>query len=114
MRSSGRSATAGSRLFISIRSAASWCHPLQDSAGPVGAEMLEAGAEVFMGENLTHLTRSRQEAASGTRLRPSNRRQSVRAGTGVDEVTRDLTSPRRAGHVEPSYLSDLRPGDVPA
>src|SRR6185437_2941168 len=36
-RSSGRSATAGSRLFISIRIAASCGQPLQDSSDPCGA-----------------------------------------------------------------------------
>src|SRR5450759_5149302 len=36
-RSSGRSATSGSRLFISIRSAASWAQPLQLRSGPRGA-----------------------------------------------------------------------------
>src|SRR5213593_4312329 len=36
-RSCGRSATSGSRLFISIRSAASCCHPLHDRAEPRGA-----------------------------------------------------------------------------
>src|SRR3989442_4184065 len=36
-RSSGRSATSGSRLFINIRRAASWTHPLQDFAVPRGA-----------------------------------------------------------------------------
>src|ERR1700682_1018862 len=36
MRSSGFSATSGSRLFISIRSAASCCHPLQEIAVPRG------------------------------------------------------------------------------
>src|SRR6476646_2854366 len=39
MRSSGRSATSGSRLFISIRMAASWCQPLQLSNVPRGALM---------------------------------------------------------------------------
>src|SRR5256712_6231511 len=33
----GRSATSGSRLFMSIRSAASWIQPLQDRCGPRGA-----------------------------------------------------------------------------
>src|SRR5439155_21252373 len=37
MRSCGRSATSGSRLFMSIRSAASWGQPLQDSSRPRGA-----------------------------------------------------------------------------
>src|SRR4051812_4686047 len=37
MRSSGRSATSGSRLLWSMRSAASWIHPLQRSSGPLGA-----------------------------------------------------------------------------
>src|ERR1035437_9223372 len=36
-RSSGRSATSGSRLFISIRRAASWAQPLQLRSGPRGA-----------------------------------------------------------------------------
>src|SRR6185437_7428327 len=36
-RSSGRSATSGSRLFISIRIAASCCHPLQVISLPCGA-----------------------------------------------------------------------------
>src|ERR1035437_2874938 len=36
-RSSGRSATSGSRLFISIRSAASRAQPLQPRSGPRGA-----------------------------------------------------------------------------
>src|SRR3954471_9167949 len=36
-RSSGRSATSGSRLFCSIRSAASWIHPLQERAVPRAA-----------------------------------------------------------------------------
>src|SRR5213596_1318421 len=39
-RSSGRSATSGSRLFISIRSAASCGHPLQDSDVPRGARIV--------------------------------------------------------------------------
>jgi hypothetical protein len=39
-RSSGRSATSGSRLFISIRSAASCCQPRQESSGPRGARMV--------------------------------------------------------------------------
>jgi hypothetical protein len=38
-RSSGRSATSGSRLFINMRSAASWGHPLQESVAPLGARM---------------------------------------------------------------------------
>src|SRR5215212_1620665 len=37
IRSSGRSATSGSRLFISIRSAASCGQPLQESVTPRGA-----------------------------------------------------------------------------
>ena len=37
IRSSGRSATSGSRLFISIRSAASCGHPLQEMRAPRGA-----------------------------------------------------------------------------
>src|SRR5438270_13133149 len=41
-RSSGRSATSGSRLFISIRSAASCCQPLQESEVPRGARMTRA------------------------------------------------------------------------
>src|SRR5262249_44339204 len=36
-RSSGRSATSGSRLLWSIRSAASWIHPLQRRVDPRGA-----------------------------------------------------------------------------
>ena len=35
--SSGRSATSGSRLFMSMRSAASCGHPLQEIAAPRGA-----------------------------------------------------------------------------
>src|SRR2546423_12926438 len=37
MSRSGFSATSGSRLFISIRSAASWCQPLQLLSLPRGA-----------------------------------------------------------------------------
>src|SRR6185436_11676720 len=40
MRSSGRSATSGSRLFISMRRAASCCQPRQERVGPRGARML--------------------------------------------------------------------------
>ena len=40
MRSSGRSATSASRLFISMRSAASCGQPLHESAVPRGAEMV--------------------------------------------------------------------------
>ena len=40
--SSGRSATSGSRLFISIRSAASWPQPRQDSSPPRGAWTVRA------------------------------------------------------------------------
>src|SRR5437773_7997242 len=36
-RSCGRSATSGSRLFMSIRRAASWIQPLQDRSSPRGA-----------------------------------------------------------------------------
>src|SRR5688572_6687192 len=36
-RSSGRSATSGSRLFMSMRSAASCCQPLQEIEVPRGA-----------------------------------------------------------------------------
>src|SRR5690606_33462608 len=39
-RSSGRSATSGSRLFISIRSAASCVQPLQLSSAPRGARIV--------------------------------------------------------------------------
>ncbi len=39
-RSSGRSATSGSRLFISMRRAASCCQPLQESVVPRGARTM--------------------------------------------------------------------------
>src|SRR6476659_11158213 len=39
MSRSGFSATSGSRLFMSIRSAASWCQPLQLISLPRGARM---------------------------------------------------------------------------
>ena len=41
-RSSGRSATSGSRLFMSIRSAASCVQPLQDRSRPRGARIVRA------------------------------------------------------------------------
>src|SRR5829696_6579080 len=41
-RSSGRSATSGSRLFISMRRAASWCQPLQVRSPPRGARIVGA------------------------------------------------------------------------
>src|SRR6266446_1550311 len=49
MRSAGRSATSGSRLFISMRSAASCCQPLQESVVPRGARMVRGRwvSEVF-------------------------------------------------------------------
>src|ERR1043166_5246276 len=40
MSRSGFSATSGSRLFISIRSAASWCQPLQLFSLPRGARTI--------------------------------------------------------------------------
>src|SRR5712692_1324357 len=90
MSSSGRSATAGSRLFISIRSAASWCQPLQERVVPVGAVIAGLGAaRVAMGGNLIRPTRSRQEGPP---------RSIHRAGTGVDGVTRTrLASESRHG-----------------
>src|SRR5205807_308822 len=44
--SSGRSATSGSRLFISIRSAASCCQPRQEIAVPRGARTVRGPAPV--------------------------------------------------------------------
>src|SRR6478752_5173759 len=52
---SGCSATSGSRLFISIRSAASWTHPLQLRVVPCGARMT-GGVVVDMGGNLAVAT----------------------------------------------------------
>src|SRR5947207_398453 len=42
MSCSGRSATSGSRLFISIRSAASCCQPLHEISVPRGARIVRA------------------------------------------------------------------------
>ena len=47
-RSAGRSATSGSRLFISIRIAASWIQPLQEMEEPRGARTDRGPATVFM------------------------------------------------------------------
>src|SRR5215203_444865 len=53
MRSSGRSATSGSRLFISMRRAASWCQPLQVRSLPRGARMVGASLVSVMGSPST-------------------------------------------------------------
>src|ERR1051325_5314705 len=44
MSCSGCSATSGSRLFMSMRSAASCCHPRQESSSPRGARMTRGEA----------------------------------------------------------------------
>src|SRR6267143_1250432 len=50
-RSAGRSATSGSRLFMSMRSAASCCQPLQESVAPRGARMIPRLVGVSMVES---------------------------------------------------------------
>src|SRR5260370_39808546 len=51
-RSAGRSATSGSRLFISMRSAASCCQPLQEIVAPRGARMVLRLVGVSMVESV--------------------------------------------------------------
>src|SRR5258706_10085332 len=48
MSCSGRSATSGSRLFISIRSAASCCHPRQEISVPRGERMTRVSSMVVV------------------------------------------------------------------
>src|SRR5215210_5330425 len=70
MSSSGRSATAGSRLFISMRRAASWCQPLQESVVPVGAVM-GGWVRVGMAGNLPDkMEKAEREGACAPRPQP--------------------------------------------
>src|SRR3954453_5513091 len=48
--SAGRSATSGSRLFMSIRSAASVCHERHERVEPCGARTTRDGSLRIMGE----------------------------------------------------------------
>src|SRR5436305_3723209 len=75
MSCSGRSATSGSRLFMSIRSAASCCHPRQESSVPRGARTTRGSWRVAVMAAILVLLVARQtgivsrvERAETTRL----------------------------------------------
>src|SRR6185436_5180914 len=70
MRSSGRSATSGSRLFMSMRRAASCGQPLQLIAGPRGARMMRVP---------TVMTTRSLNVEGDRRLRKDQKVRSVRA-----------------------------------
>src|SRR5919201_5853308 len=107
MRSPGRSATSGSRLFISIRRAASWGHPLQDRFVPRGArtsgtwatrirESL-AAVDVQWGLGLTEGDHQAAVAARGGALRPVTEGAELDAAPTVHEDERDVLGRRFPG-----------------
>src|SRR6266699_3861868 len=91
-RSCGRSATSGSRVFMSMRSAASWIQPLQVRAGPRDARTLLADV---------------------TFRAPAGKRGTWNAERGTDERGRSTPEassyvPRSAFHVPRSFCSAFR------
>src|ERR1051326_2891081 len=98
MSSSGRSATAGSRLFMSIRRAASWCQPLQEMVVPVGAWMAAEARTVMPRKILP--TSARAAVSNGWReSRPSGRpyEPSRRAAPAAKPSRKDRHGPSGPG-----------------
>ena len=86
----GRSATSGSRLFISIRSAASCGQPRQESSVPRGARTSRAHASSPISASTA--ARSAPEATRRSDLRELGREPAVGPGPGRD---RSRSAPRR-------------------
>src|SRR6266511_4199267 len=120
-RSSGRSATSGSRLFMSIRSAASCGHPRHDSSAPRGALISRPTELPF------RLPSNGQVATRGPMVAPlesmTRRAEIARPVERTHEPTTPSpfpgpSAPRRAPGAlrapqRPGRSARARPGDVP-
>ena len=107
---SGRSATAGSRLLCSMRSAASWCHPRQEMVLPRGVDRVRSGATDAIGNSPSTWDRARK--AGRRKYIAPGRAGRGRKGARGGIVRADATL-GRVGRSNSLEMQSLRHGATP-